>query len=82
MIEKKPRWNAMAIRAKTGIMISNLIIMVILFGLCFMILQPLMNKIALSLMEEKDLYDNTFVMVPKNFTLFNYELAIYGMDYW
>ena len=29
---------------------------ILLFGMCFMILQPLLNKLALSFMAEKDLY--------------------------
>ena len=82
MTERKSKWNILVLKSKATMVISNIVIMVLLFGLCFMILQPLMNKIALSLMEEQDLYDNTIVTIPKHFTLFNYELAIYGMDYW
>lgn len=48
---------------------------VILFGLCFLILQPLLNKLALSFMEENDLYDPTIITIPRNFTTANYKLA-------
>ena len=47
---------------------------VLLFGLCFLILQPLFNKISLSFMQEKDLYDPTIIVLPRNFTLGNYKL--------
>ena len=48
---------------------------ILLFGMCFMILQPLLNKIALSFMAEKDLYDTTIILIPKNFSLNNWRVA-------
>jgi multiple sugar transport system permease protein len=55
---------------------------VLLFGLCFLILQPLMNKISLSFMKERDLYDPTIIVVPRNFTTENYRLVNELIDYW
>ncbi|MBE5968122.1 MAG: carbohydrate ABC transporter permease, partial [Lachnospiraceae bacterium] len=55
---------------------------ILLFGLCFLILQPLLNKISLSFMEEKDLYDQTIIVVPRNFTIGNYRLVSQLIDYW
>lgn len=55
---------------------------VLILGLCFLILQPLMNKISVSFMAEKDLYDPTIIVVPRNFTLNNYKLTIYLIDFW
>ena len=40
---------------------------ILLFGMCFMIIQPLLNKLALSFMAEKDLYDTTIILVPSTF---------------
>ena len=37
---------------------------ILLFGMCFMILQPLLNKFSVSLMSERDLYDTTIILVP------------------
>ena len=37
----------------------SLIRALLLFGLCFMILQPIMDKISVSFMVESDLYDST-----------------------
>lgn len=55
---------------------------ILLFGLCFLILQPLLNKISISFMAEKDLYDATVISVPRNFTTSNYKLANSLMNYW
>src|SRR5574344_108020 len=53
----------------------------LLFGMCFLILQPIINKIALSFMAERDLYDTTIVLIPKHFTLDNYKLSAFLMNY-
>ncbi len=59
----------------------RIIRMVLLFGMCFMILQPIFNKISISFMEERDLYDATIIAVPVHFTTENYKLAINFMNY-
>ena len=55
---------------------------VLIFGLCFLIVQPLLNKVSLSFMAEQDLYDSTIVNIPRNFTTSSYKLASSLMDYW
>ncbi|MCU9612635.1 carbohydrate ABC transporter permease [Caldibacillus lycopersici] len=54
---------------------------VIIFGICFVILQPLLTKFAVSLMSEADLYDATVQYVPREITFQNYIDAFVGMDY-
>ena len=54
---------------------------IILFGMCFMILQPLLNKVALSFMAEQDLYDTTIVLIPKHFSTSNWKIASYLLEY-
>ena len=54
---------------------------ILLFGMCFMILQPILNKISLSFMAEKDLYDTTIVVIPKHFSLNNWKIASYIINY-
>lgn len=54
---------------------------IILFGLCFMIIQPILNKIAISFMAERDLYDTTIVLVPKHFSTNNWSIASYLIEY-
>jgi len=55
---------------------------VLLFGLCFLILQPLLNKLSISFMNLQDLYDTTVISIPRNFNFDNYILSNKLMDYW
>ncbi len=47
----------------------------LLFGLCFMIIQPLLTRFSTSLMPEKDLYDSTVILLPREVTLDNYRIV-------
>ena len=53
----------------------------LLFGMCFLILQPILNKVSVSFMEEQDLYKSTVIAVPEHFTTENYRLAAELMNY-
>lgn len=53
----------------------------LLFGMCFLILQPIFNKISVSLMEERDLYNAMVINIPEHFTNENYLLAAEFMSY-
>lgn len=55
---------------------------ILLFGLCFLILQPILDKLSVSFMGTQDLYDGTVISIPRNFTLANYRLANNLMYYW
>ena len=55
---------------------------ILLFGLCFLIIQPILNKISVSFMAEKDLYDSTVISIPKNFSNYNYQLSTMLLSYW
>ena len=55
---------------------------VLLFGMCFLIIQPLLDKLSVSFMEQQDLYDSTVVSIPRNFTLGNYRLVINLINFW
>ena len=54
---------------------------IMLFGLSFLILQPILSKISVSFMAEKDLYDSTVINIPRNFTTENYATASMLMNY-
>ncbi len=54
---------------------------ILLFGLCFLILQPIFNKISVSFMEEKDLLNPIVINIPEHFTTENYKMASAIMDY-
>ncbi|MBQ1311565.1 MAG: carbohydrate ABC transporter permease [Blautia sp.] len=59
----------------------SIIRFVLLFGLCFMILQPVLNKISVSFMTEADLYNPIVISIPEHFTTENYLLAAELMSY-
>lgn len=81
MNKRLRRLNGDAVKHKLTQLAGNLVLGILLLGLCFLILQPLLNKISISLMEEQDLYDSTIVTLPRHFTLDNYKLALKLMDY-
>lgn len=53
----------------------------LLFGLCFMIIQPILVRFSTGFMEESDLYDSTIVMVPRHVTLDNYKIVFDLTDF-
>ncbi len=54
---------------------------ILLFGMCFLILQPIFNKISVSFMTEADLYNPIVISIPEHFTTDNYKLAAELMNY-
>ena len=54
---------------------------ILLFGMCFLILQPIFNKISVSFMTEEDLFNPIVINIPENFTTDNYQMASTIMDY-
>ncbi len=54
---------------------------VLLFGMCFMIIQPILQKISLSFMAEEDLYNTTIISIPEHFTTYNYMKAAEFIHY-
>ena len=55
---------------------------ILLFGLCFLILQPLLDKLSVSLMEQQDLFDATVISIPRHFSASNYQISMQILDYW
>ena len=47
----------------------------LMFGLCFMIIQPMLIRFSTGFMQESDLYDSTIVLVPRHLTLDNYRIV-------
>ena len=45
---------------------------ILLFGICFVILYPIVTKFMISFMSIEDVYDNSVRYIPRNFTLENY----------
>ncbi len=69
------------LKKKIGLAIFKFCRAIMLFGLAFLILQPILNKISVSFMKEADLYDATVINIPRNFTTDNYALASDLMNY-
>ena len=66
-------------RAKQiGISIVRALLM---FGLCFMIIQPMLIRFSTAFMAEKDLYDSTNVLVPRHLTLENFQHVFNMTDF-
>ena len=63
---------------KYGVSIARFIL---LFGMCFMILQPIFNKISVSFMTIEDLNNPTIISIPENPTTENYLMAAKLMTY-
>ena len=47
----------------------------LMFGPCFMIIQPMLTRFSMSLMTEPDLYDSTIILLPRHVTLENYKIV-------
>ena len=54
---------------------------ILLFGMCFMILQPILEKISVSFMTLDDIYNPVVISIPTKFITENYEIAFGGMRY-
>ena len=79
--ERNRKTHGYLLEKKIGEISYRVIRAVLLFGLCFLILQPIFNKLSVSFMQETDLYDPTVVSIPQNFTTENYKMAAKVMNY-
>jgi len=70
------------LRKDVGRTFSGLFVLVLLFGLCFLILQPIFHQIANSIMGVGDLFDPTVITIPREPNLAHYRLAMELMNYW
>jgi multiple sugar transport system permease protein len=67
--------RAYVLSKRAGEFIYKLCRAALLFGLCFLILQPLLDKLSISFMAEQDLYDATVISIPRHLTIENYRLV-------
>lgn len=81
MIRKRDFWEAnrqsggYLLRNRVSKAVVSVVRALLLFGLCFMIIQPLLTRFSTSLMPEKDLYDSTVILLPKSITFDNYRIV-------
>ena len=73
--DRNRRSNGYLLKRRAGQVTVSLIRGLLMFGLCFMIIQPMVTRFAMSLMKEKDLYDSTIVLLPRHVTLDNYRIV-------
>ena len=67
--------NNYLLRKRIMAVMVSIVRAVLLFGLCFLILQPIFQKISVSFMEEQDLYNPIVISIPENFTTENYTIC-------
>ena len=73
--ERNRRSNGYLLKRETKKIIISIARALLMFGLCFMIIQPLLIRFSTGFMEEQDLYDSTIVLVPRHLTLDNYRIV-------
>lgn len=61
--------------------LSSLFRAILIIGLSFVILYPIFLKISIAFKHRVDLYDPTVVLIPKNFTLENFQFVMETMNY-
>lgn len=79
------KWNAGARyhafeKSKQGLWI--MVRTVLILGICFVIVYPILSRISVAIMSSEDLYDASVVFIPRNVTMENF-LAVTGfLDYY
>ncbi|MCL2016925.1 MAG: carbohydrate ABC transporter permease [Defluviitaleaceae bacterium] len=70
------------LRTDTRRVLGNFLMVVLLFGLCFLILQPLFHQFSNAIMSRDDLFDPTVITIPRQPNLANFRVAAELMNYW
>lgn len=68
-------------RAAVAKVIVKIFRTILVIGICYYVLYPLIAKIFSSFMAQEDLYDTTVGLIPKTWTLENYAIVFETMDY-
>jgi ABC-type sugar transport system, permease component len=54
---------------------------VLIFGISFVIVYPILLKLSIAFKSMEDLYDSTVIWIPQNITLHNFKLVFEAMNY-
>ena len=73
--DRNRRSGGYLLKKRSGQIALSIVRGLLLFGLCFMIIQPLLTRFGIGLMEEQDLYDSQVILLPRNVTLDNYRIV-------
>ncbi len=72
--------NQDKLKARVGRTVFNLLLFLLLFGFCFLILQPFVLKVMSAIKDPVDMNDKTVGLIPKHFSTYYFELAISQMN--
>ena len=73
--ERNRKSGGYLLRKRISNVIFRICRAVLIFGLCFLILQPLLHKISLCFMTRDDLFDRTVISVPRHFSISSIKMA-------
>lgn len=60
----------------------NILKYVLLYGLCFIIIYPLIQQISVALRLPEDVNNPTVLWIPETFSILNFKAAMAAMEYW
>ncbi|MDA3931330.1 MAG: carbohydrate ABC transporter permease [Tenericutes bacterium] len=69
-------------KKRLGEFFGKLFRMIILFGLCFVILFPIIQQISMALRAPQDVNNPAVIWIPENWSLMNLKISIVVLDYW
>ncbi|MEO3946629.1 carbohydrate ABC transporter permease [Gorillibacterium sp. CAU 1737] len=76
------KFNRHKLRNKTVDMLYSIFRYVLIIGISFIILYPILTKISYALKDKQDIYNPTIYMIPMHFTFDNLKLAKDLLNYW
>ncbi|MBR1585284.1 MAG: carbohydrate ABC transporter permease [Clostridia bacterium] len=79
--DRNRRSGGYLLKRRSAQIAISIIRALLLFGLCFMIIQPLLTRFSTSIMEERDLYDSSIILLPRHVTLDNYRIVAELTDF-
>ena len=71
--DRNRRSEGYLLKRRSGQIAYSVIRALLLFGLCFMIIQPLLTRFSLSLMSQEDLNDTTIILLPRHPSVESYK---------
>lgn len=73
--------NTKKIRTKTVNFIISIVKYVLLFGLCFIILYPILQQIMVAIRDPMDINDPMVMWIPNNLSIQNFKIAAIALNY-
>lgn len=67
---------------KIGQFLFNILRGIVICGICYYIIYPVVENVLFAFMTQGDLYDLRVGLIPKHWTLENFKIVIRGSDFW